>query len=288
VIKASVGYCGTNYKNDVVYVQTLLNKNMGTPPLAIDGVCGKNTISAIVNFQAEIVCLSKPDGRIDPGGVTIKHLEHAGNAFSRIPTGTSVGIRAIIMPTGANALLGKGLKIFPIATPLTDPRTLKTRQDIANVYGTISSEKRWARQPEFLRPYVIPDRYRLHQDYCWTNVYSQKKDKVGVVYCHSAMHAYLDKALANLLSRNLLKELKEYGGCHNIRATRGTANWSAHSWALAIDINMTGNELGKEPSMRREFANCFIDAGFGWGGDYSRKDGMHFTLAGFDMPKNRR
>jgi len=50
---------------------------------------------------------------------------------------------------------------------------------------------------------------------------------------------------------------------------------------------MTGNGLGKIPSMSKEFAECFIDAGFGWGGKYSRKDGMHFAIAGFDMPAKK-
>ena len=40
--------------------------------------------------------------------------------------------------------------------------------------------------------------------------------------------------------------------------------------------------------MDKNLVKCFTDAGFGWGGNYSRPDGMHFTLAGFDMPaKNR-
>ena len=98
------------------------------------------------------------------------------------------------------------------------------------------------------------------------------------------MHSFLKSALKNLSDRGLLSELKEYGGCYSIRATRGTTKWSAHSWALAIDLNMSENGLGKTPKLSKEFVKCFTDAGFGWGGDYSRKDGMHFTIAGFDMP----
>ena len=101
------------------------------------------------------------------------------------------------------------------------------------------------------------------------------------------MHSFLDTSLKNLKDRKLLSDLKEFGGSHAIRATRGTTNWSAHSWALAIDINMTGNGLGKTPAMSEKFAKCFTDAGFGWGGKYSRKDGMHFTIAGFDMPAKK-
>ena len=52
---------------------------------------------------------------------------------------------------------------------------------------------------------------------------------------------------------------------------------------------MTGNGLGEKPTMPSDFVACFTDAGFGWGGNYSsRKDGMHFTIAGFDIPKKTR
>ncbi len=175
--------------------------------------------------------------------------------------------------------------IKPAAAPTTDPRQLKTRAAVAEVYGAISAEKVWARQSEFLQAYAIPASIANDKNYNWVNTYDPKKRKVSKVWCHKAMHSFLDKALANLQARGLLADLKEYGGCHAIRATRGTTNWSAHSWALAIDLNMTGNGLGETPKMSAEFAKCFTDADFGWGGNYSRKDGMHFTLAGFDMPK---
>lgn len=291
MLRASVGYLGNNDRTDVAYIQKTLNKHIvaGSDPVLVplqeDGVCGKKTISTISRFQAEVVGLAKPDGRIDPGGRTLKVLEQPGGTFSQVPLAAGVGVK-VVVPAKPGTAPAPQANVVPVATGQTDPRKLKTRSEIALVYGAISEDKKWAKQGLFLAGYTIPAIIQAHQDYNWINVYSPKKTKVSVVYCHKAMHPFLDKALQNLVVRNLLADLKEFGGCHAIRATRGTTNWSAHSWALAIDLNMTGNELGKVPKMSREFAQCFIDAGFGWGGNYSRQDGMHFTLAGFDMPRH--
>lgn len=291
MLRASVGNGGKNNKSDVIYIQTLLNNhkfslsNTSSMPLRTDGVCGKKTISAITAFQAEVVCLSYPDGRVDPGGKTIKSLEKKTGGYSQTPLAAIVGIKVTKPTTATPTSPAKEKTITPITTVKTDPRQLKTRTDVASVYGAITADKKWARQNEFLSAFTVPANIQSHKDYTWINVYSPKKNKVTVIYCHKAMHSFLEKALNNLVSRNLLGDLKEYGGSHCIRATRGTSNWSAHSWALAIDINMTGNELGKTPKMSKDFAKCFTDAGFGWGGNYTRKDGMHFTIAGFDMPR---
>lgn len=208
--------------------------------------------------------LARPDGRIDPGGKTLKLLERSGGAFARVPLAAGVGVK-VVTPAKPGAIAQQP-NVIPIATAQTDPRKLKTRSEIASVYGAISEDKKWAKQGLFLAGYTIPASIQADKNYNWVNVYNPKKSKVSVVYCHKAMHAFLDKALQNLVARNLLADLKEFRGCHAIRATRGTTNWSAHSWALAIDVNMTGNELGKVPKMSKEFAQCFIDAGFGWGG----------------------
>jgi len=291
MLRASVGNSGKNNKSDVIYVQNLLNKHKfslsdtNLMPLKADGICGKKTISAITAFQAEVACLSRPDGRVDPDGKTIKSLEKPTRGYSQVPIAALVGIKVTETTTEAPSSTAKGKQVIPITTNKTDPRQLKTRSDVANVYGYISADKKWARQSEFLTAFTVPANIQSHKDYSWVNTYSPKKNKVTVVYCHKAMHSFLEKALNNLVSQNLLGDLKEYGGCHCIRATRGTSNWSAHSWGLAIDINMTGNELGKTPKMSKAFAKCFTDAGFGWGGNYTRKDGMHFTIAGFDMPR---
>ena len=76
-ISASVGVGGVNNEADVEIVQQLL-KDAGFDPGPVDGDFGDLTRKAILNFQKSF--MSNPDGRIDPGGGTLKRLAPAGNA----------------------------------------------------------------------------------------------------------------------------------------------------------------------------------------------------------------
>jgi len=101
------------------------------------------------------------------------------------------------------------------------------------------------------------------------------------IYINKDCAEPLAKALQNLKSRCYATELKTFDGCFNIRATRGADTQSAHSWGLALDLNAAENALGQIPKFSEGFVRCFEDAGFKWGGRWPRKDGMHFSLAGF-------
>jgi murein DD-endopeptidase MepM/ murein hydrolase activator NlpD len=76
-ISKSVGKNGINFKSDVIVIQRALNKikpPLSSPPLVVDGVYGKNTATAILVFQKKHVKMFSPDGRIDPGGRSIRIL----------------------------------------------------------------------------------------------------------------------------------------------------------------------------------------------------------------------
>lgn len=106
--------------------------------------------------------------------------------------------------------------------------------------------------------------------------------EIGVIpkkiYCNKDMIAPLTAAFKNLISRGFVKELKTWDGCFNIRKKRGLASMSLHSWGIAIDVNAAWNGLNKVPVLSAGFVKCFTDAGFDWGGTWTRKDGMHFQL----------
>ncbi|MEN3941791.1 hypothetical protein WJU23_10900 [Prosthecobacter sp. SYSU 5D2] len=80
-ITTSVGKGGMNSKTeDNRLVQQLLNSRIGSiiGSLVVDGIVGQKTIAAIEYFQQFKMGLSRPDGRVDVGGKTIKALTQNG------------------------------------------------------------------------------------------------------------------------------------------------------------------------------------------------------------------
>jgi len=106
--------------------------------------------------------------------------------------------------------------------------------------------------------------------------------EIGVIpkriYCNRDMIGPLTTAFSNLISRGVVHELKTWDGCFNIRKKRALTSMSLHSWGIAVDVNAAWNGLNMVPKLSAEFVKCFTDAGFDWGGTWTRKDGMHFQL----------
>jgi hypothetical protein len=107
--------------------------------------------------------------------------------------------------------------------------------------------------------------------------------EIGVIpkriYCNKVMIGPLSQGFQNLITRGFINELKTWDGCFNIRKKRGLSSPSLHSWGVAFDVNAFENGLGVTPKLSAGFVKCFTDAGFDWGGTWTRKDGMHFQLA---------
>jgi len=107
--------------------------------------------------------------------------------------------------------------------------------------------------------------------------------EIGVIpkrlYCNKDIVTPLSLAFKNLIDRGFVSELKTFDGCFNIRKKRGLSSMSLHSWGIAVDVNAAWNQLNMTPKLSAGFVKCFIDAGFEWGGTWTRKDGMHFQLA---------
>ena len=93
--------------------------------------------------------------------------------------------------------------------------------------------------------------------------------------------APLEAVFAELLSTGLYKELKTFDGLWVVRQKRGIAEFSIHSWGLALDLNASLNPLGVKWGTRKGmFSAAFLAVwrkhGFTCGADFSRGDAMHF------------
>ncbi len=89
------------------------------PPLPVDGACTQSTKDAIREYQSRVMKAPKPDGRIDPGGATLRSLRDA------IPSGLDAVKLLGIMPAATvtdidkyAALLFAGMEARAINTSL--------------------------------------------------------------------------------------------------------------------------------------------------------------------------
>jgi hypothetical protein len=102
------------------------------------------------------------------------------------------------------------------------------------------------------------------------------------IYCNLDMKQAMLNSFQNIIDRGLMDQFKTFDGCFMIRDIRGIpGEMSAHSYALALDINAATNKLGTPGDISDEFAQCFTDEGFTWGKTFHRQDPMHFSWAGF-------
>lgn len=126
-IEKSVGRGGVNAHDDVLVVQVLLNFNRpaALPAISMDGGYGKQTGSAIAEFQTRVMQQAAPDGRVDPGGTTLA-AQRAGIPAGPLglPTLGTLTLRGI-MPAATAARVARylphlltGMKARHIDTPL--------------------------------------------------------------------------------------------------------------------------------------------------------------------------
>jgi D-alanyl-D-alanine carboxypeptidase len=105
---------------------------------------------------------------------------------------------------------------------------------------------------------------------------------LGNVTCNVAMFPQLRAALGEIVQRGLADEIhpSEYGGCYYPRFIgRDPRNGlSLHSWGIAIDLNVPGNQRGTAGHMDPAVVQIFKKWGYAWGGDWNYTDPMHFEI----------
>ncbi len=97
-IFTSVGRDGANAPGDVFVIQSLLNDRLPKPhaPIPVNGVADVGTTLAIATYQASILQMIPPSGRVDPGSSTYYALAarplvegaqpHVAGHFGEVPT----------------------------------------------------------------------------------------------------------------------------------------------------------------------------------------------------------
>ncbi len=127
--------------------------------------------------------------------------------------------------------------------------------------GTLTPDQAWVRS--FIRTEQVPI--------------------LGSVTCNKGMLPQLRAALTEVVQDGLADRVHpgEYAGCYYPRfiANDPGKGLSLHSWGIAVDLNVPGNQRGTVGEMDRQVVAIFKKWGFAWGGDWSYTDPMHFEMA---------
>jgi hypothetical protein len=101
---------------------------------------------------------------------------------------------------------------------------------------------------------------------------------LGAVTCNRRIFPQLEAALREVVARGLADKIHpgEYAGCYYPRFIAGTTRLSNHSFGLALDLNVPGNQRGTVGEMDRDVVQIFEKWGFTWGGHWRYTDPMHF------------
>ena len=142
---------------------------------------------------------------------------------------------------------------------------------VAAAVGTFSY--RW-----FADGSVQPD-----PDWVAANIRTEQVPILGEVTCHRVLFRQLEAALREIVARGLADEIhpEEYGGCYVPRfiGRDPSQGLSLHTWGIAVDLNVPGNQRGVAGEIDRDVVAIFKKWGFAWGGDWAWTDPMHFELA---------
>ena len=114
------------------------------------------------------------------------------------------------------------------------------------------------------------------------NIGTEALPIVGEVTCHRLLLPQLNGALEELEAAGLatLVDPSQYGGCYVPRFIDRDPSkpLSMHAFGLAVDLNVSTNQLGTAGYMDARVVETFERWGFRWGGRWARSDPMHFEL----------
>lgn len=130
---------------------------------------------------------------------------------------------------------------------------------------------------------ILPNGF-IRPDPAWVsaNIATASVPILGEVTCHRLLIPRLERALADVADAGLAGEIRpgDYGGCYVPRFIDRDPgkSLSKHAFGLAVDLNVSTNQLGSSGDMDPRIVEIFARYGFAWGGYWSRPDPMHFEL----------
>jgi hypothetical protein len=201
-ISRAVGKGVSNeHASDVMLVQKLLNRHR-KPPLKMieeNGKTDQQTIAAIQEFQSRVVKMKNPDGRVDPGGATIRLLsEGATNIAFQLPLPPSTsqyfnhpGADKVSLSYGPNAVVLNAeaahlMKSILAAAGMTAGNltsTLRTYHDQARITIT----QTYAKNPDTVKIWYGAEVLKACKEHLkdiqgfadWWKAYDTKRGKVS-------------------------------------------------------------------------------------------------------------
>jgi hypothetical protein len=137
--------------------------------------------------------------------------------------------------------------------------------------------------------YTVLGGGRIAPEQSWVtaNIRTEQVPILGNVTCHKVIFPQLRAALLEIQSTgDLAEEIHpgEYAGCYYPRYIAGTQQLSLHSFGIALDLNVPGNQRGSVGEMNRAVVAIFKKWGFAWGGDWGYTDPMHFEMNAIKQP----
>ncbi len=113
---------------------------------------------------------------------------------------------------------------------------------------------------------------RIAPEQSWVaaNIRTEQVPILGNVTCHKVVFPQLRAALLEIQTTGLADEIHpgEYAGCYYPRYIANTQQLSLHSFGIALDLNVPGNQRGTFGEMNRAVVAIFKKWGFAWGGDW--------------------
>lgn len=98
--------------------------------------------------------------------------------------------------------------------------------------------------------------------------------------CHRLLVPVFTSVLETIKARGLTPHVRHFGGTYVLRPIIGDAvRLSTHAWGIAIDLNPATNQLGTAGDMHPGVIDVFEQHRFIWGGNFRRRDPMHFQFA---------